>query len=98
MSVEMYNDEYDDFNKMPANKFMESDLYLQAALNEHNATKHPPNDLNQANGNKPGSKPRVNGQPPNVSAPRKDFVYDNLTFNPDGFHTREVDGLQTTDI
>ena len=39
MSLEMYNDEFDHYNKVPPSKVVDSDLYLKAALEEHDVAK-----------------------------------------------------------
>ena len=39
MSLEMYNDEFDHYNKVPPSKVADSDLYLKAALEEHDVAK-----------------------------------------------------------
>ena len=39
MSLEMYNDEFDHYNKVPPSKVVDSDLYLKAALEEQDVAK-----------------------------------------------------------
>ncbi len=51
MSLEMYNDEFDHFNKLPASGIIDNDLYLDAALKQHTSHKkhNPQNNMNKQN-------------------------------------------------
>lgn len=101
----MFNDEFDHFNKVPATKYVESDLYLQAALEERKAARQRQN--NELNHNKANGQslprnglnsPRNGHYPPNGMTGGEDEGYDNITFVSDSQHTRSMEGLQTTDI
>ena len=49
MSLEMYNDEFDHFNKVPPSKMADSDLYLKAALQEHDVAQQQQRAKNMTN-------------------------------------------------
>ncbi len=51
MSLEMYNDEFDHFNKLPASGIIDNDLYLDAALKQRTYHKknNPQNNMNKQN-------------------------------------------------
>ena len=87
MTMEMYNDEYDNYNRVPPS-------YLKAALTQHEAARvQQNNDLNQQANNSMQEK-LTNGEPKIVNH----NSYDNPGYEANDFITRNVDGLPSTEI
>lgn len=86
VSLDLYNDDYDNFNKLPHSKLGASDLHLSAAIKEHEASK---NNKNKDIVNNNADKYAVNG-----SVKYTNGSVDSLS----SFSTKNVNGLQTTEI
>ena len=82
MSMEMYNDEYDNYNKVPNSGGHDSEAYLKAALREHQRG----NNLNS-----PRHSGKHNGT---VNGAMLPSAYDNVGFQP----PHNTDDLEATEI
>ena len=92
MTVDMYNDEFDHFNKLPGSKQRREngDVYLKAAINHRESVKQKRNS-NNLNDSKQSLK--RNGH---IEMPP---AYDNLAFQKELTMTHStLESLQTTDI
>ena len=74
-SMRMYNDEFDHFNKMPSPKHRDGDVFLKAALQEHDISNKASDPANFKNGGpkssngetkKGGREDSANGDIPKV--------------------------------
>jgi hypothetical protein len=87
MSMEMYNDEYDNYNKTPNSQVRDS--HLKAAIREHQ--RGGSNDLNSSNHNHSAKRNgTVNGAVRNVG-------YDNVGYR-SGVPPHQVEDLEATEI
>ena len=97
LNMEMYNDEFDHYNRTPASNQQkrDADAYLRAAIQEHEATLTRQNGVNQNGGphaNINGhARSKMNGGPSNgqVGGHHRS-VYDNRAFRPDQLQATEI--------
>ena len=92
LSMDLYNDEFDHYNRMPASKQKrDADAYLRAALQEHEATRQNgmPNHAPHANING-HTRTKMNGGPGNGQIGNHRSVYDNRAFRPDQLQATEI--------
>ncbi len=94
MTVDMYNDEFDHFNKVPHLGGQNGDVYLKAALSQHDLRKQKRNTNNLNSSSKKSLK--KNGHARNSDIPP---LYDNLAYQPElTLNNSTLESLQTTDI
>jgi hypothetical protein len=85
--MDLFNDEYDSFNKVPECR-NDGNTVLAAAIKEHEHAKNQRNnDLNQDY-----TKPDMNSKSPVVNG------YTNFALEPDSTPNNNIVGLETTDI
>ena len=98
--MELYNDEYDHFNKVPPSLLGQSDIYLSAALKERDLNNKDYNNTHNNLSHDTTTTNHVGNNVANSTLPQSNHAYDNAALEPDEQHldTRNVNGLQTTEI